>query len=126
LEVEFSIDPAVSQLAVPSFLLQPLVENSIKHAIGRSEEGGKIRVSAQAIDQGIQIRVEDTGNAEAASRGDSAVLEKVDGAGVGLRNTRERLKNLYGDSGDVSSSRSELGGLQINITMPAVEVLQYG
>ena len=125
LSVEFDIDPAVTRLAVPSFLLQPLVENSIKHAIGKSEAGGTIRISALASDKMIRIAVEDSGSGDADLDLQPSVEDGPEGTGVGLRNTRERLKNLYGDRSTVELARSVLGGLRINISIPAVEVLQY-
>ena len=125
LSVEFDIDPQVTRLAVPSFLLQPLVENSIKHAIGKSEAGGTIRISASASDKMIRIAVEDSGSGDADQDLQSSAEDGPEGTGVGLRNTRERLKNLYGDRSTVELARSVLGGLRINISIPAVEVLQY-
>ena len=125
LSVEFDIDPQVTRLAVPSFLLQPLVENSIKHAIGKSEAGGTIRISASASDKMIRIAVEDSGSGDADQDLQSSAEDGPEGTGVGLRNTRERLKNLYGDRSTVELARSVLGGLRISISIPAVEVLQY-
>jgi sensor histidine kinase YesM len=125
LSVEFDIDPEVTRLAVPSFLLQPLVENSIKHAIGKSEAGGTIRISASASDKMIRIAVEDSGSGDPDQDLQSSAEDGPEGTGVGLRNTRERLKNLYGDRSTVELARSMLGGLRINISIPAVEVLQY-
>jgi two-component system LytT family sensor kinase len=115
----------VTRLAVPSFLLQPLVENSIKHAIGKSEAGGTIRISASASDKMIRIAVEDSGSGDPDQDLQSSAEDGPEGTGVGLRNTRERLKNLYGDRSTVELARSMLGGLRINISIPAVEVLQY-
>jgi len=112
-------------LAVPSFLLQPLVENSIKHAIGKSEAGGVIRITARASDKMIHIGVEDSGTGDRDQDAQLITEGEVEGTGVGLSNTRERLENLYGDRGKVELVPSALGGLRINIAIPAVEVLQY-
>lgn len=125
LSVEFDIDPAVERLAVPSFLLQPLVENSIKHAIGKSEAGGLIRITARALDKMIHIAVEDSGSGDRGQDSQFTTECEAEGTGVGLSNTRERLENLYGDRGKVELVPSALGGLRINISIPAVEVLQY-
>ena len=118
LSVEFDIDPAVERLAVPSFLLQPLVENSIKHAIGKSEAGGLIRITARALDKMISIAVEDSGSGDRGQDSQFTTECEAEGTGVGLSNTRERLENLYGDRGKVELVPSALGGLRINISIP--------
>ena len=114
--VEQEIDPRALSIQVPSLLLQPLVENSIKHAIGRAEEGGHILITAKRTDQKLVLSVEDSG-----SGGDEKHPELSDlfeTPGFGLRSTAERLENLYGDSFSFNASTSRLGGLKLAVHLP--------
>src|SRR5262249_46932072 len=124
LRVEVSADPAILDAAVPQMGLQPLVENAIRHGIGRSSEAGWIRVSASRVDQSLQIEVEDDGPGFA-----SVKLEET--SGIGLSNTRARLKQLYGSAAKLTlRNRNEVGAIVTMILpyrmapeTPAVEAL---
>lgn len=114
LEVQRDIDPRALPLHVPSLVLQPLVENSIKHAIGRSEEGGIILVTAKLTETDLVLSVEDTGPSETEMA--SLELDQIFSApGFGLRSTSERLENLFGDGFSFNASRSSLGGLRLTL-----------
>jgi sensor histidine kinase YesM len=89
-------------------LLQPLVENAVKHAIAPRSSGGRIRITASRINGTLELSVEDDGPGLAASKGD----------GIGLANVRERLRHLYGDEQRLELSRSPLGGVGISIRLP--------
>ena len=125
LQVEINVEPRVEKFGVPSFFLQPLVENSIKHAINKNEEGGKIKVTASLVDDLVSLFVEDSGSGNASIDTEINCTEKA-GAGVGLRNSRERLKGLYGARACLSTSQSQLGGLKVSISFPVVEVAAGG
>lgn len=117
LVVEQSIDPRAMPEQVPSLLLQPLVENAIKHAIGRAESGGKILISASLTDQKLALSVEDSGSGDDDQR--QAEFDKLfESPGFGLRSTVERLENLYGDTFSFSAAPSELGGLKLALNLP--------
>ena len=88
LRVEFAIDPAAAQVAVPPMLLQTLVENALKHGIAPLPEGGEILIRAALQTGGMLLEVENTGQIAAPKPGPTQ---------VGLANTRERLRILYGD-----------------------------
>lgn len=120
LQVELDFEPRAMSLAVPSLLLQPLVENAIKHAIARSESGGTIRVSARIDGAHLQLRVEDSGPGDASA---NSVSDTDSGTGIGVSNTRARLANLFGDSFDLCMDPSSLGGLCIRISIPVLETL---
>ena len=90
LRVEFAIDPAAAQVAVPPMLLQTLVENALKHGIAPLPEGGEILIRAALQTGGMLLEVENTGQIAAPKPGATQ---------VGLANTRERLRILYGDGG---------------------------
>ena len=116
LVVEQNIDPRVLPIQVPSLLLQPLVENSIKHAIGRAEEGGRILITAELEDRNLVLTVEDSGSG--VDEKGPELSDLFDAPGFGLRSTAERLENLYGDGFSFNASRSPLGGLKLALHLP--------
>jgi sensor histidine kinase YesM len=115
LAVEIAVTESAKSRLVPSMILQPLVENSLKHAIGVSENGGKIRILASEADSGaLQLRVEDSGPEESDHQPDQRPL----GASVGLDNTKARLSAFYGDGGRLQIERAEIGGYCVLVEVP--------
>lgn len=113
LRLEEDIEANARRALIPSLLLQPLVENAIKYGIARSEDGGTLRISARVFGGELLLELSDDGPG----------CEVVDGAisgaeGVGLRNTRERLQELYGDRHGFRLSNTDPHGLTINIRIP--------
>lgn len=104
LQVRYNCPPGLRQALVPNFLLQPLVENAIKHAVSPALRPVTILLSAQAEGETLSLSVEDNGSAEGA---EPAV--KPRGAGVGLRNVRERLALVYGTRGTLEAGRRSSG-----------------
>ncbi|MEO0423128.1 MAG: histidine kinase [Pseudomonadota bacterium] len=98
---------------VPSLILQPLIENAVKYAISPREEGGTIRIAARTHHQSLMVTIADDGpglkNGSTASHGST---------GVGLKNTRERLKQLYGDAQALTLAPNSPKGLVISINLP--------
>ena len=116
LVVEQEIDPRALAEQVPSLLLQPLVENAIKHAIGRAEAGGRILITAKLHDTELVITVEDSGS---ETDEEQPQLDQLfDSPGFGLRSTAERLENLYGDAFSFNAGQSRLGGLKLALHLP--------
>ncbi len=102
LVIDFDIDPAILKARVPSLILQPILENAIKHAVTPQLNGGHIIVSARRDGDVLRIKVEDDGpgiEAGPPSR-----------RGLGLANTRERLALLYEDRGGLVVSNRKSGG----------------
>lgn len=91
LRPQFEIDPAVSNAAVPSFLLQPLVENALRHGIARRADAGIVQVRARREGSELVLTVRDDGPGLPAAADPDAP------AGVGIANTRARLAALYGE-----------------------------
>jgi two-component system LytT family sensor kinase len=91
LRIDKSIDPATLDLVVPSMLLQPLVENSIKHGLSQKLGEGRITIRSLREDGHAVIDVIDNGVGVSAADSD-----RVKGAGIGLRNVNERLRVIYG------------------------------
>jgi streptogramin lyase len=88
LEIVLDVDPAVRDADVPSFLLQPVVENAIKHGLRGKSARGVVRIRATTEGKHLQLRIEDNGPGLASSTA-------VRPAGIGVRNTRQRLETLY-------------------------------
>jgi sensor histidine kinase YesM len=110
LRVEMKVDPTALDGLVPCFLLQPIVENAIRHGIGRREKGGVIQASVARNGDRLHMCVTDNGpglNGKSAS-----------GHGIGLKNTRERLAHFYQDSYDLTISEPLSGGYAVSITIP--------
>ena len=113
LGLELDIGETARKALIPSLLLQPLVENSIKYAIARAEDGGNLRIAAKVSGDELWLEVSDDGP------GVELVDGQIPGAnGVGLRNTRERLQELYGDRQSFRLSHTDPHGLTINIRIP--------
>jgi signal transduction histidine kinase len=91
LHVTIDVSAEVRDAMVPSFLLQPLVENAIRHGIERVPGGGTLAVIGRRDDTRLRLEVRDDG------AGLNAPRRASDGSGLGVRTTRERLKHLYGD-----------------------------
>ncbi len=111
LTFQVDIEPEARAALVPSLLLQPLVENAIKHGIARSERGGTIRVAAHVEGRTLELAVEDDGPG-------LAEREAPTPGGVGLRNTRERLAQVYGAAHSVTFESVEPHGLRVVIRIP--------
>ena len=121
--LELDVPANLESLLVPNMLLQPLAENAIKYAIAPSESGGTIRVSAQLKDSRLVLSVEDSGLERLGVSSDTLELSES-GAGIGLRNTRERLKNLFSNDFELLVTDSPLGGLCFSVAIPATESIR--
>jgi sensor histidine kinase YesM len=105
-------DRASSEMLVPSLILQPLVENSIKHAISCAEDGGDIRLSLSVEGNRLLIELADSGGAHERS-------QSAGGTKVGLKNVQQRLKNLYGEDHEFHVSAMEPAGFTVMMNLPA-------
>jgi two-component system LytT family sensor kinase len=110
LRVEWEIDPAALDARVPHLILQPLVENAVRHGISPRSAAGRLRVAARREDGKVRLEVEDDGVG-------------LDGAGrsvggVGLANVRARLAALYGPAGELALAPTPGGGVTATLTVP--------
>ena len=121
--LKLDVPANLESLLVPNMLLQPLAENAIKYAIAPSESGGTIRVSAQLKDSRLVLSVEDSGSERLGVSSDTLELSES-GAGIGLSNTRERLKNLFANDFELLVTDSPLGGLCFSVAIPATESIR--
>jgi two-component system, LytTR family, sensor kinase len=116
LRVIKELDPASLDVMVPSMLLQPLVENSIKHGLSSMVEGGSIYLRSRLSDSRLVIEVEDDGVGMAATQ-----PESTRGAGIGMANISERLQVLYGDAARMTIDSQEGKGTLVRIRLPLLQ-----
>ena len=117
LRIEFDIDPACEDALVPSLLLQPLIENAIKHAVAKQVQGGRLEIGARIGDHDMLcLRVADDG--PGAPGLEQMMNGGENGRGVGLANTRERLLVLYGKRQRVRFGSREPHGVEVLIELP--------
>ena len=112
LRVEMEIEPVTQQALVPYLILQPLVENAIRHGIEPREDAGRLAIQASRNNGKLQLRVRDNGSG-LPGNGNGAPLE-----GIGLSNTRARLQHLYGDQFRFELMPAPGGGLEALIEIP--------
>ena len=114
LTVNCNIEDGVRAALVPSLLLQPLVENAIRHGISPRAGAGYVQVNARRLGDKLSISILDDGVGVRARR--SRVRSR--GTGLGLTNTTTRLIHLYGDNHEFESGPREQGGYEVRITIP--------
>ncbi len=113
LQLHFGIDPEACSALMPSLLLQPLVENAIKHAVSQAINGGSISICASVSGPWLNLSVADDGPGLELQSG-----AMPNGKGVGLINCRERLKEVYGDNQSFSLGTTDPHGLTVTIVIP--------
>lgn len=111
LRTEYDLDPALLAAAVPDFILQPLVENAVRHAVARRSGPTLLRIAARRERGDLVLTVTDDG----PGPGDAARHRPE---GVGLANTRERLRTLYGDRGRLALRGRPEGGTVAEVRLP--------
>ena len=116
LRVEKEIDPRTLEIMVPSILLQPLIENSIKHGLEPRLNGGTVTLRSKLDGNRVLIEVADDG-VGMSSRPASALRRT--GAGIGMKNVQERLEVLYGDQASFTVVSNPGRGTLVSIEIPA-------
>lgn len=114
LTVTIRATPRARAALVPHFILQPLVENAIEHGIGRRAGSGRIVVEATDAGDQLYLRIGDDGGGMPPATNDE---------GVGLGNTRHRLRQLYGAAHSFTIDRAENGGTLVTIAIPLRKTL---
>jgi two-component system LytT family sensor kinase len=117
LQTRFDVPDELHDAAVPGLILQPLIENAVKHGVARSHRPVTITVSARAAANRLELLVEDDGEGD-PRRGARAPL----GAGVGVRNVCERLMARFGPAARCSSGQRSGGGFRVLLSMPLSRV----
>ena len=108
LQVKFDVAPELEGALVPSLILQPLVENALKHGLGPKPGPGRLNIAVRGDGDHLQMIIEDDGMGPAARPGN----------GLGLANIAERLQTLYQDRASVTLRRRETGGSIATVIIP--------
>ena len=108
LKVFWSIEETVRNALVPEFILQPIVENALRHGIAKRSEAGVIEISARESDGELVLTVRDNGPG----------YYPEPEVGLGVTNTRARLETLFGEAGRLEVINAEEGGTVVTIRFP--------
>jgi two-component system, LytTR family, sensor kinase len=114
LQAAFAVDPALLRAAVPEFVLQPLVENALRHGLARRVGVTQLRIEARREGDELVLIVTDEGAPPEGA--------PEEGTGVGLANTRERLATLYGERAQIVLALTTTGGTAATIRLPYREL----
>ncbi len=115
LQVSVDVPKELFLAQVPSLILQPMVENAVKHGIAKRVQGGTIRINASRSNGTLTVRVYNDGPGLAAGWDNS-------GSGVGISNVRTRLQNLYGDEFELSVQNRSSGGVEVSVSVPFISL----
>ncbi len=114
LEIKWTVDPALQTVLIPPMLIQPIVENAIRHGISPRIEGGKVEINIQQIGKQIRIAIIDDGI------GFQQAFAQT-GNGVGLQNTRKMLQSLYGKPVEIQENKPAGTRVQFNIPLTTAD-----
>jgi sensor histidine kinase YesM len=110
LKVEMKVASAALDGLVPCFLLQPVIENAIRHGIAHLEEDGAIHTSIHREGDMLQFTVRDNGP--------GLKVQSIPGHGIGLKNTEQRLLHFYQNAYRFAATEPKSGGFEVSITIP--------
>lgn len=111
LRVAFDVPAELRTARVPNLILQPIVENAIKHGVSAQPGAGSVEISARRVDGMLVLTVRDDGPGLVES-------PRTGGSGLGLANTRERLQQLYGDDHRFTLENADSGGVEVTLGLP--------
>lgn len=115
LTVDFKIEPATLTAPVPHLILQPIVENAVRHAIAPRAAPGHISIAARRVDSSLRLEVRDDGPGIKPNAG------SIKNEGLGLGNVRARLKQIYGTEFWFEMTNNPEGGLTVRLEMPITQ-----
>jgi two-component system, LytTR family, sensor kinase len=113
LRVALDVPPQLSSARVPNLILQPIVENAIKHGVSAQPGSGRVEISARRVDGMLLLKVRDDGPGLVPQS-----TPRPAGSGLGLANTRARLEQLYGDQQRLDLENAAGGGLEVTLALP--------
>jgi two-component system, LytTR family, sensor kinase len=114
LRLELDVADDCRDALLPSLLLQPLIENAIKHAVAKRVDGGTLRIAARRRAEMLEIEVADDG----PGCGEEGPAKPGEGHGVGLANVRERLRVLYGQAQRFAAGNRQPQGFEVRLALP--------
>lgn len=112
LQLDVDVPPALYQAQVPSLILQPIVENAVKHGIAKRAQGGTIRITASRDQDKLTLTV--------SNDGPSLLPAQLSASGIGHTQVRTRLTSLYGDAFEFTMSNGKAGGVEVSVSLPYV------
>lgn len=125
LRVDIDIDNNTSSELIPSLILQPIVENALKHGLAPKPGNGHLRISAMMDSEYINLQVEDDGIGLANNVFNKQIgtqFPQKENSGVGLKNIAERLRTLYGEKSNIDIKSRESGGVKVTVSIPRLSV----
>ncbi len=112
LQLDLDVPLELYRAQVPSLILQPIIENAVKHGIARRAQGGTIRIAASRDRDKLTLTV--------CNDGPSLLAAELSGSGIGNANVRTRLTSLYGDAFEFTMRNSKVGGVEVSVSIPYV------
>ena len=112
LQLDVDVPPGLYQARVPSLILQPIVENAVKHGIAKRAQGGRIRIAASRDQDRLTLTV--------SNDGPRLLPAALSGSGIGHTHVRTRLTNLYGGAFDFTMRNGKAGGVEVSVSLPFV------
>ncbi len=122
LRITRDIAPETLDAPVPSLLLQPVVENAVRHGIEPRSAPGTVSIGARHARGGLHIVIRNDGPPLPASDDARPAPRPPSGLGIGLSNTADRLREMYGARGRITFAREADGGARVEITLPFAEI----
>ncbi len=124
LKVKIEIEPDALDVQVPNLILQPLVENAIKHGIARRTAAGQIQIKAELDGEKLKVKISNDGPRQSVNgyqkHNGIDSIEPAHGQGVGIANTRERLRQLYHHQFQLELITFEEGGAVCKLEIPLI------
>ncbi|MFL6277024.1 MAG: sensor histidine kinase [Blastocatellia bacterium] len=114
LSVEMDIESQTLEARLPNLILQPIVENAIRHGIAPHIAAGRIEIAARRFNGSLQVQITDNGPGLVTNGNNGRILKE----GVGLANTQARLQQLYGDDSRLDLANTARGGLSVTLEIP--------
>jgi two-component system, LytTR family, sensor kinase len=118
LQLKMELDPSTLEAAVPNLILQPLVENAIRHAIEPKETGGQIALRSVRDNGRLVVQVSDNGPGLTLEIAEAIAASDSGRERIGLNNTRERLRKLYGEDQQFELTGNTRGGVTARLSIP--------
>ena len=109
LRVDFDIPSELLNISVPTFILQLLVENAIRHGVAKKADSGKVRITARRIGERLNLTVIDDG---------VGIDANSFSEGIGISNARDRLQHLYGSAHHFDISNNAGAGVTASVELP--------
>ncbi|MCK9175337.1 MAG: histidine kinase [Desulforhopalus sp.] len=129
IQIKIDVEPGCEDWPIPSLIIQPLIENAIKHGIRSQEGGGSISLTIYRNLDVLEVTVQDDGQGITTEKLDTLLLRKnleSHTEGVGLRNSNQRLEQIYGPEFGMEITSSPGHGTMISFRIPGIQELSYG